>query len=100
MQQETDLTYSIESRLKAIRQTKLYDLCAAAPLIAWYMFGVMQVLPSVSQQIALATLIVQTDYSVLSTSLVLSIVAKICTLTFFAVLVVIFAVRRVPQRYA
>jgi protein-S-isoprenylcysteine O-methyltransferase Ste14 len=95
-----DMGSSIADQLKVVRRTKLYDLFAATPLIAWYLLAVAQMLPLVSQQIALARLIVQTDASVLSVSLVLSIVAKICTLVFLAVLVMMFTARRVPQRYA
>jgi protein-S-isoprenylcysteine O-methyltransferase Ste14 len=78
---------------------KLYDLFAAAPLIAWYLFSLTQMLPSTTQQISLAKLFIQTDPSVLPVSLVLGIVAKICTMVFFALLVVMFAVRRVPLHY-
>ena len=95
-----DLGFTVKDRLKAIRRTKLYDLFAAAPLIAWYMFCAAQMLPLVTQQIALAKLIVETDPSVLPTTLVLSIISRVGTLVFFAVLVVMFAVRHVPQRTA
>src|ERR1700730_16414826 len=78
---------------------KLYDLLAAAPLIAWYLFSLIQMLPSMTQQISLAKLFVQTDPSVLPPFLVLGILSKICTMVFFAVLVVMFAVRRVPLDY-
>jgi protein-S-isoprenylcysteine O-methyltransferase Ste14 len=94
------LSYTFADRLSAIRRTKLYDLFVASPLIAWYLFAVAQMLPLVTQQIALAKLIVETDASVLSLSLVLSILSKVCTLIFLAVLVVMFAARRVPRRYA
>lgn len=87
-------------RFKAIRRTKLYDLFAAAPLIAWYVFCAAQLLPMVTQQIALAKLFVQTDPSVLPASLVLRILSYVTTLVFFAVLVVMFAVRHVPKRAA
>jgi protein-S-isoprenylcysteine O-methyltransferase Ste14 len=95
-----DLGFTVKDRLKAIRRTKLYDLFAAGPLIAWYMFCAAQMLPLVTQQIALAKLIVETDPSVLPTTLVLSIISRVGTLVFFAVLVVMFAVRHVPQRTA
>jgi protein-S-isoprenylcysteine O-methyltransferase Ste14 len=78
---------------------KLYDLFAAAPLIAWYLFGLIQMLPSMAQQISLAKLIVQTDPTVLPPTLVLGIASKICTAVFLALMVVMFAVRRVPLRY-
>jgi protein-S-isoprenylcysteine O-methyltransferase Ste14 len=95
-----DLGPAARERLKAIRRTKLYDLFAAAPLIAWFVFCATQTLPSVVQQIALVKLVVQTDPSVLPASLVLSTVSHVTTLVFFAVLVVMFAVRQVPQRTA
>jgi protein-S-isoprenylcysteine O-methyltransferase Ste14 len=95
-----DVSPAVMARLKAIRRTKLYDLFAAAPLIAWYAFCAAQVLPAVAEQIALAKLVIVTDASVLPATLVLSIVSRVAALVFFAVLVVMFAVRRVPQRTA
>src|SRR5690348_4023424 len=86
--------------LEAIRRTKLYDLFAATPVIAWFAYCATQALPPVAQQIALVRLIVQTDPSVLPASLVLSSVSHITTLLFFSVLIVMFAVRQVPQRTA
>jgi protein-S-isoprenylcysteine O-methyltransferase Ste14 len=90
----------VTERLKAIRRTKLYDLFAAAPLIACYLFFAAQMLPSLAQQLALVKLFIQTDPSVLPTALVLSAIARVTTLIFFAVLVVMFAVRHVPQKTA
>src|SRR5580692_51701 len=78
---------------------KLYDLFAAAPLIAWYLFSLTQMLPPMAQQISLVKLFIQTDPSVLPPTLVLGIVSKMCTVVFFALLVVMFAVRRVPLHY-
>ena len=78
---------------------KLYDLLAAAPLIAWYLFGLIQMLPSMTQQISLAKLIIQTDPSVLPPVLLLGITSKICTAVFLTLLVVMFTVRRVPLYY-
>lgn len=88
----------VRDRLKTLRRTKLYDLFAAAPLIVWYGFCAVQMLPLVVQQIALVKLFVQTDPSVLPAALVLSAVAHVTTLAFFAILVVMFAVRHVPQQ--
>jgi len=90
----------VRERLKTLRETKLYDLFAAAPVIAWYGFCSTQMLPLVAQQIALVKLFFQTDPSVLPPTLVLSTLAHVTTLTFFAILVVMFVVRRVPQRIA
>jgi protein-S-isoprenylcysteine O-methyltransferase Ste14 len=78
---------------------KPYDLFAAAPLIAWYLFGLTQMLPSIVQQISLIKLFIQTDPSVLPPTLLLGVASKICTVVFFALLVVMFAARRVPLRH-
>lgn len=78
---------------------KLYDLFAAAPLIAWYLFSLTQMLPPMAQQISLARLFIQTDPSVLPPVLVLGVISKMCTVVFLALLVVMFAVRRVPLHY-
>jgi protein-S-isoprenylcysteine O-methyltransferase Ste14 len=89
-----------EQALKKIRHTKLYDLCAAAPLIAWYGYWAAHMLPSVTQEIALIKVFIQTDASVLPATLVLRTLAHISTLVFLALLVVAFVVRQVPQRTA
>jgi hypothetical protein len=78
---------------------KLYDLFAAAPLIAWYFFSLIQMLPPMAQQISLIKLFIRTDPSLLPPFLVLGIVSKMCTAVFFAVLVVMFVVRRTPLHY-
>jgi len=88
----------VTERLKALRRTKLYDLFAAAPLIAWYGFCAAQLLPSVTQQVALVNLFVRTDPSVLPATLVLRTVSQVSTLAFLALLVVMFTARRIPQR--
>jgi protein-S-isoprenylcysteine O-methyltransferase Ste14 len=95
-----DFGRAVRNRLKAIRRTKVYDLFAAAPLIAWYVFCSILILPSVTQQIALVELMIQTDPTVLPASLVLSTISRITTLIFFLIFVVMFSVRRVPQRTA
>jgi protein-S-isoprenylcysteine O-methyltransferase Ste14 len=94
------VAYSFSDRLQAFRQTKIYDLCAAAPLVAWYLFGVAQTLSITVGEIALIRLVIQTDVSVLSASLVLSAISKICSLAFLAILVVMFIVRCPPKLYA
>ena len=88
----------LTKRLERIRRTKLYDLFAAAPLIAWYAFCAAHLFPSVGDQIALVKLFIQTDPSALPAGLVLSTVARVTTLGFFAVLIVMFALRHVPQQ--
>src|SRR6202051_3756907 len=88
----------VQNNIQPLRR-KLYDLFAAAPLIAMYSFSLTQMLSPLALQIELAKLFIQTEPSVLPPSLVLSIVSKMCTVVFFALLVVMFAVRRVPLHY-
>jgi protein-S-isoprenylcysteine O-methyltransferase Ste14 len=87
-------------RLNALRRTKLYDLFAAAPLIAWYLFCAAYMLPSLANQVALVELFIQTSPSVLPATLVLSTVSHVSTLVFLVALVVMFAARRIPRRAA
>ena len=91
---------TMTARLKALRRTKLYDLFAATPLIAWYGFCAAHMLPSVAQQVALVKLFLQTDPSVLPATLVFKTASQINTLAFLMLLVVMFTVRRIPQRTA
>src|SRR5215467_11407478 len=93
-------TATMTARLEAFRQTKLYDLFAAAPLIAWYGYCAAQMLPSLAQQVALVKLFVQTDPSLLPTPLLIRTVSQIGTLVFLLLLVVMFSVRRIPQQAA
>jgi protein-S-isoprenylcysteine O-methyltransferase Ste14 len=94
------LAHSFAGWLQTFRRTKLYDLCAAAPLIAWYLFGVKQMVPVAAGEITLIALFIQTDVSVLPFELVLGTLSKICCLAFLAVLVVMFAIRRPPKLYS
>ena len=88
----------VPNNIQPLRR-KLYDLFAAAPLIAMYLFSLTQMLSPLALQIELAKLFIRTDPSVLPSDLVLDIVSKMCTMVFFALLVVMFAVRRVPLHY-
>jgi protein-S-isoprenylcysteine O-methyltransferase Ste14 len=84
-------------RLEGIRQTKLYDLFAALPFIAWLLFWAAQMLPSLIEQITLARFFFfQISPSSLPVSMVLNILSKVCTLVFLSTLVLMFVVRRVP----
>jgi protein-S-isoprenylcysteine O-methyltransferase Ste14 len=94
------LAHSFSERLQTFRRTKTYDLCAAAPLIAWYLFGVVQTLSITAGEIALIRLVIQTDASVLPASLVLSTISKICSVVFLAFLVIMFTFRCPPKLYS
>jgi protein-S-isoprenylcysteine O-methyltransferase Ste14 len=90
----------VSGRLKALQQTKLYDLFAAAPLIAWYGYCAAQMLPPLAQQVALVKLFVRADPSLLPATLVFRVVSEVSTLAFLVLLVVMFTVRHIPQRAA
>src|ERR1700749_2622207 len=90
----------LTARLKELRRTKLYDLLAVVPLIAWYLYCAAHMLPSLVDQFALIHLFIQTDPSVLPATLVLSTVSHASTLVFLVVLIVMFAVRHIPRRTA
>ncbi len=91
---------TVTARLKALRGTKLYDLLAAAPVIVWFAFSVAQMLPALAQRVALVMMFVRTDPSVRPATLAFRTVSEICTLVFFALSIVMYAVRYVPQRSA
>ena len=84
--------------LKALRRTKLYDLLTAAPLMAWFAYSVAQLLPPLSQRIALVMLFVRTDPSVLPATLVFRTLSEVAALAFFALSIVLYAVRYVPRQ--
>jgi protein-S-isoprenylcysteine O-methyltransferase Ste14 len=90
----------VTGRLKALRRTKLYDFFAAAPLIAWFAFCAAQMLSALEQRIELVMVFVRTDPSVLPATLVFRTVSEASSLAFLALLVVMFAVRHIPQRAA
>ena len=94
---DSDTDTSFANQLNDIRRTKLYDLFAAAPFIAWCVYCATQILSSLVQQIALAKFFIQTDPSVLRAPLILSILSNISTLAFLVVLVLMFAIRHVPK---
>jgi protein-S-isoprenylcysteine O-methyltransferase Ste14 len=87
-------------RWRAFRRTKFYDLIAALPVIAWFGFCVVQGVPPLIRQAALARLFVETDLSVVPLSLLLDVAAKATVLAFQALLVVLFVIRTVPRAAA
>jgi protein-S-isoprenylcysteine O-methyltransferase Ste14 len=92
-----DLGRFFADRLEVIRRTKLYDLLAAMPFMAWLLFSAAQMLPPLNEQIALAGFFFfKIHPSALPFSMALNILSKACTLLFLSALVVMFAVRRVP----
>jgi hypothetical protein len=94
------MVIAMKGRLEALRRTKLYDLFAAAPVIAWFAFCIAQLLPSLAERVELVMLFVRTDPSVLPVALVFRTLSEVSTLAFFALSVVLYTVRYIPQRGA
>ena len=90
----------VKERLKALRRTKLYDLLAATPIIAWFAFSMSQMLPPLAQRAELVMVFIRTDPSVLPATLVVRTLSEAATLVFFALSIVMYMVRTVPQRGA
>jgi protein-S-isoprenylcysteine O-methyltransferase Ste14 len=92
-----DLSAFFAQQLGGIRRTKLYDLFAAVPFIAWLLFCASQILPPLTEEMALAGFFFfRIHPSALPLFLVLKILSKVCTLVFLSTLLVMFAVRHVP----
>src|SRR5215467_11413841 len=79
------------ARFSGFRSTKLYDLLAATPLIAWNGFCLGHQLPALVDEIA------QTDISTADIGLLAGLASKVATRVFFAVLVVLFVLRDKPR---
>ncbi len=88
----------MQRAIAPFRQTKLYDLLTAAPLIAWFSYCVEQMLPSLTQRLALVMTFVRTDLSVLPPTLLLRTISEVATLAFFVLSIVLYAMRYTPQR--
>jgi len=87
---------SIADRLKAVKQTKLYDLLAAIPLIAWYGYCAVQQFSSLTQQIELAWLMAETDIAAMDAVFVTRLFSNFAIMGFITVLIVLLVVRRKP----
>lgn len=78
------------SFLRAFERTKLYDLLAAAPLIAWYGFALTLQLPRLAHQIASLDLASPDAHDLAG------IASNLATQLFFAVLASLMVLRRQP----
>jgi protein-S-isoprenylcysteine O-methyltransferase Ste14 len=87
-------THTFVERLRALEQTKLYDLLAALPLIAWYGLGVIALLPILLKEL------VVTDLAALTFHGVLSLVSKTATLVFISTLIALLIFRDKPTAKA
>lgn len=86
---------TVVARLKgavtAFRGTKLYDLLAATPLIAWYGFCLSHQFPALAQRIA------ETNVATADVRVLASIASQIATPIFFIVLAVLLTLRHKPR---
>jgi protein-S-isoprenylcysteine O-methyltransferase Ste14 len=76
--------------LEQFRQTKLYDLLAAAPLILFYGFAVAGLLPQIANTLRAATQL----------PAVLSALSLLGIACFATLQIILFLVRRVPVRFS
>lgn len=79
------------ARLKALRETKVYDLLAAAPLIVWY--GVC----AASRLSDLARQVMATDWTAANLTAISNLTSKIASLIFIGALIVLLALRHTPR---
>ncbi len=84
-------TISFSARLKALRETKVYDLLAAVPLIAWYGFCVATRFPQLVRQL------MTTDWADADVAAILSFTSKLAALIFITTLIVLLALRHTPH---
>jgi len=92
----SDIRYahSFVEHLKALEYTKLYDLIAALPLIAWYGICMAARLPALVQQIAVA------DFDALDLRTILGLISQITTLVFITTLITLLIFRDKPRAKA
>ena len=82
--------YSIVASFRAFERTKLYDLLAATPLIAWYGFALAVQLPPLAHQIA------SLDLATVDVAVLASVASKLATQVFFVVLALLIVLRHRP----
>jgi len=94
------LRVSVGQWLKAAKQTKLYDLLAATPLIAWYVYCAAQQFNALTQQLELAWLMAKTDVTVMDAVFVTRLISNLAIMGFVTVLIVFLVMRRQPKARA
>jgi len=96
----SSLRVSVGQWLKAAKQTKLYDLLAATPLIAWYVYCAAQQFNVLTQQLELAWLMAKTDVTVMDAVFVTRLISNLAIMGFVTVLIVFLVMRRQPKARA
>ena len=84
-------------KLKALQDTKLYDLCAAVPLIGWYGYCAAQQFPPLGRQLELAWMIAKIDPTALDMVFVIRLTSNLAIMAFIALLITLLVVRRRPM---
>ena len=96
----SSLRVAVGQWLKAVKQTKLYDLLAATPLIAWYVYCAVQQFNLLTQQLELAWLMAKTDVTAMDAVFVTRLISNLAIMGFVAVLLVFLVMRRPPKARA
>jgi protein-S-isoprenylcysteine O-methyltransferase Ste14 len=78
------------ARFKALRDSKVYDLLAAAPLIVWYGVCAQSRLADLAHQVA------ATHWAAVDVTAITSLTSKLSSLIFIGVLIVLLALRHTP----
>jgi len=94
------LRVSVAQWLKVVKQTKLYDLLAATPLIAWYVYCAVQQSSTLRQQLELAWLMAKTDVTAMDAVFVTRLVSNLAIMGFITTLIVFLVMRRKPTARA
>lgn len=76
--------------MRRIRDTKLFDLAAVAPLILWYGLAIWKLVPPLASQFHTLTSAFELVPAIGAT-------AKAATLVFLALQILLFVIRRLPQ---
>jgi protein-S-isoprenylcysteine O-methyltransferase Ste14 len=83
---------SLRARFARFEGTRLYDMLAATPLVLWSLVYAEQQVP------ALLRMIASTDPATWDTLFFARLMAKVASILFLGLLLVLLPIRRVPQR--
>jgi protein-S-isoprenylcysteine O-methyltransferase Ste14 len=82
---------SIAAHFHSFRQTKIYDLLAAMPLISWYLFALYIQLPRLAHRIS------SLDYAAPDARSLAGIASSLATQVFFVALALLMVLRRTAR---
>jgi len=87
-------TISLAARFKALRETKVYDLLAASPLIVWYGLYLSVRGPQLARQV------MTTDWNAADVTAISGIATQFVSLIFVTTLIALNALRHTPRARA